>query len=484
MYKETVVSLDKIFDQCPLGIVCKNSKFEYISVNEKYCEIFSIPNVYEIIGERSNKYLSKSEQEIAENVNKEVCQTLSSLNYVINLSRNNRYINVISSPIIENGSFEGIITFIKDITSEEELKENLVNKYSQLKVLLENVPQIIYMQNNSLEYVIGTKQSKAFLKKGYDEIENIFIENFNDITESKYVLKNNSTLICEREFLGMDGRYHRYKLKKSPVKDYSNKVSGIITLATNIDSEKNLQTQRETFVASIGHDLKNPTIAQIRMLELLLKNSFGVLNEEQKELLEMVLDSCLYMRGMLASLLDTYRNYNGAVRLVFSNFSLYRLVMDCVAEMKYVAKDKNIEIYIDTNSDNDINNEKLFVLLADKIQIRRVIMNLLSNGIKYAYNDSELKLKLVNNKKELNFEFENCSPYISKEIREHLFAQYASFIDAEKELGIGLGLYASKRIIEGHKGKIYVKSFKDNRNVFGFIIPKTQNLSQQKEISF
>ena len=480
---ELAISLDKIFEQCPLGIVCKNSKLEYISVNKTYCDIFSIPNHFEIIGERFNKFLNKTEQEIAEKTNEEICKTLSPLKYVINI-KENKYISVISSPIIKNGEFQGIITFVKDITQEEELKEKLVNKHCQLKALMENIPQIIYMQNDKLEYVIGTKQSKKFLKNGHDEIEKITIKNFNDSTESEYVLKNNSTLISEHEYLGTDGRYHRYRLKKAPVKDYNNNITGIITLASNIDSERDLQTQRETFVASIGHDLKNPTIAQIRMLELLLKNSFGALNPEQKELLEMVLDSCLYMRGMLASLLDTYRNYNGAVKMKFTDFSLYRLVQDCIAEMKYVGKDKNIEISLDTDIKEECNKAKSFMVLADKIQIRRVIMNLLSNGIKYAYNGSILRLKLSDKKKGISFEFENESPYITSKVRENLFSQYASFTDTKKELGIGLGLYASKRIVESHHGEIYVKSFKDNRNVFGFIIPKIQDLNCEKEIFF
>ena len=223
---------------------------------------------------------------------------------------------------------------------------------------------------------------------------------------------------------------------------------------------------------------------QIRMLELLLKNSFGSLNKEQKELLEMVLDSCLYMRGMLTSLLDTYRNYNGAIKLNFEEFSLYKLVQDCASEMEYVAKDKNVEIILDVNLYDETKIENELTLLADRIQIRRVVMNLLSNGIKYAYNGSILRLKLAKKDNKLDFKFENESPYISSKVRESLFGEYASFTNAQREMGIGLGLYASKRIIEGHNGKMYVKSFKENRNIFGFTIPKVQDLEYKKEIFF
>ena len=74
------------------------------------------------------------------------------------------------------------------------------------------------------------------------------------------------------------------------------------------------------------------------------------------------------------------------------------------------------------------------------------------------------------------FKFENNSPYIPEHKQKAIFDQYVSYASAYNELGIGLGLYASQKIIEGHSGTIYVKSFKDDRNIFGFKIPIKQAL--------
>jgi K+-sensing histidine kinase KdpD len=137
--------------------------------------------------------------------------------------------------------------------------------------------------------------------------------------------------------------------------------------------------------------------------------------------------------------------------------------------MIYVAKEKGINIVIDSNIEQES-------LQADKVQLKRVIMNLLSNGIKYAYKNSNLKIRLKSNRQKIEFEFENYSPYIPKEKQQAIFAQYVSYAETHKEIGIGLGLYASKKIIEAHQGKIYVKSFKNERNVFGFSIPSKKAL--------
>lgn len=230
------------------------------------------------------------------------------------------------------------------------------------------------------------------------------------------------------------------------------------------DDESSIQKQRETFVASLSHDLKNPTIAQIRALELFLKGDFGKIQPHQREIIEMILDSCKYMNAMLGSLLATYRNEKGTIKLSSEKVSISDLAAECVDEMVYLAKDKDIKI-------NIINKAEIDIVYGDKIQIKRVIINLLSNGIKYAFKNTDLIIKIYNEKEFTCFMFENQSPYIPTDKQQKIFARYISFAQAHKEFGIGLGLYASKKIVEAHDGTIFVKSFKDDRNIFGFKIP-------------
>lgn len=367
--------LDMVFKECPDGIVYKDKTLRYRAVNSAFCRYHNIEDKNNILGEKDNIYISNDIMKLIQDADKEVMESGSPINYVININTKT-LLNITTFPIFFDNIFTGLISIVKDITQEEALKEDFVNRH--------------------FEY---------------------------------------------------------------------------------INSERKLQAQRETFVASLGHDLKNPTIAQIRSLELLLKGNFGKINLEQKELLEMVLDSCRYMNGMLSSLLATYRDYGGVIKLQFEDFSLTDLVNECVSEMIYVAKDKGINISI-------TNKTKSSTVQADRVQIKRVIMNLLSNGIKYAFPDTILSLRIYNIKDFIGFEFENESPYIPEEKQKAIFAQYVSYAAAHNELGIGLGLYASKKIIDGHNGKIFVKSYKNNRNSFGFRIPVIQKSNLENVIYF
>ena len=223
-----------------------------------------------------------------------------------------------------------------------------------------------------------------------------------------------------------------------------------------------LQRQRETFIASLSHDLKNPTIAHIRALELLLKGRFGKILPKQREIMEMVLDSCKYMNAMLCSVLTTYRTEKGTINLESEQISIPELAIECMEEMIYLAKDKDIDIVFENNADKGL-------VWGDRVQLKRVIMNLLSNGIKYAYQNTKLFVNVYNDRNYTCFCFENKSPYLTPEKQKMIFARYISF--SKTHSGIGLGLYASKKIVEGHDGVIFVQSFKDERNIFGFKIP-------------
>ncbi len=364
----------------------------------------------------------------------------------------------------------------------EERKERFfISKY-QLNALLESIPQIIYMVDIKGNFITGTKNAKEFVSKGIDNSKNNNLKflqvKTNSISNNQYIIENNAPLFYDTQVVDIHGVPHWYHIYKAPINDYYNEVIGIVVIITNIDEEKLLQTQRETFVASLGHDLKNPTLAQIRAVELLLKGDFGKLSKEQQDILEMLLDSCKYMNAMLSSLLATYRSEKGVVTLNYDEINLVDLTEESIGEMVYLAKDKCVSIKVDFSC-------KIPYVYADKVQIKRVIMNLLSNSIKYAFKNTTIKINIYNESDYTCFSIENESPFIPPEKQEAIFAQYVSFAEAHNAFGIGLGLYTSKKIVSAHGGSISVKSFEEGRNIFYFKVPNTKGcICASKTVSF
>ena len=178
-------------------------------------------------------------------------------------------------------------------------------------------------------------------------------------------------------------------------------VSGVVVIIQNIDLEKQLDLQKELFLATLTHDLKTPLQAQISSLQLLAKGSFGQVNSSQKEIIDMVIESSDFMREMLYSILFTYKYENGLMRLDKQNFNIDNLIKICMREALYLAKDKNVEIDYKNFAENNIVN-------GDESQIRRVIANILNNAVNYAYKNTKIIIYICNNNLCIFIRIINC----------------------------------------------------------------------------
>lgn len=222
--------------------------------------------------------------------------------------------------------------------------------------------------------------------------------------------------------------------------------------------------ERETYIATLNHDLKTPTIAQIRSLELLLNGQFGQLSSTQKEIISLTLDSCNYMYNMIHTLLSTYKFENGDVSLNYSCFDIVRLIEKCINKILPLSEAKSLKIIFNTDVDSKI-------VFGDKKELSRVVENLLSNGINYAFSSSVIHVSVSQSDGNFVVKVRNSSPYISPEKLVNIFKKYTTHVDKYNKVGVGLGLYLSKKIIEAHNGTIIAESSPFQINTFGFIIP-------------
>lgn len=221
--------------------------------------------------------------------------------------------------------------------------------------------------------------------------------------------------------------------------------------------------KEELFFATLAHDLKNPVQAQLLSLKMLSDGAFGKLNNRQKDILNIILESSNYMNNMLLSVLNSYKFDNGIIYLDKKEVLADELIHNCINEVKTFAHSKNIKI---------IYKPCKIKLFADKIQLRRVISNLLNNSITYSFKNSDLTISTTGNDTNVIFSFANNSPEIPTDIKEHIFEKYVSGAST----GIGLGLYFSKQVVEAHNGKIYCEG-NGTSNKFIFEIP-LKNIKQ------
>ena len=117
------------------------------------------------------------------------------------------------------------------------------------------------------------------------------------------------------------------------------------------------------------------------------------------------------------------------------------------------------------------------IITADKLQIKRVILNLISNANTYGFQNSEIDICLSDTEDSngILLNITNKSHYISDDALVDIFVKYKQTKNAKfRKTGTGLGLYLSKQIIDAHNGEIHATSSRENEtSTFGFSIPKT-----------
>ena len=242
----------------------------------------------------------------------------------------------------------------------------------------------------------------------------------------------------------------------------------------NTDLEKHIESQKELFLATLTHDLKTPLQAQIKSLELLSNGNFGVINKSQKEIVDMIIESSVFMREMLYSVLLTYKYENGLAKLNKKSFDVDNLLRVCLKEIMHLAEEKNIKIEYQNLAVNNY-------IFADEGQLRRVFSNVLNNAINYAYKNTKIFVSFQEYKECIKFKIKNTSAPIPKNIKKHIFDKYVSGDNLNSRKGIGLGLYFCQKVIEAHNGKISLNG-NETSNEFIIELPKSENALNEKAL--
>lgn len=321
--------------------------------------------------------------------------------------------------------------------------------------------------------VIGKNIKEILPKETYDTV----LKNINEILESREPKVYTFNIIC-------NSKVHVLSQLSTPIVE-NGEITGILSVARNITNEENLklklvdkicelnslienkkqlEAQKELFMTTLTHDLKNPVQAQIMSLKMLREEKLGILSQEQKDLLNIVLESSEYMQNMLYSILKTYKFDNGVIVLQKEYTDVELLIKKCISEVNMYAKNRGIEIIFNSS----VKNKELY---ADSKQLRRVIGNIINNAVNYSYKNSQIIVELFIARKNFVFKFTNKGRPLSEEKKKRIFEKYYT---GNSLSGIGLGLYFSKKVVEAHNGKIYIET-NGELTSFIFEIPECRN---------
>ena len=447
-------------------IVYKDCNGKYVYCNQIYLDTVN-KTLEEIKGKTEADLFPEKDAVKLNNISKKVLKG-KVIRKKIEMETSNKIYDITATPLVLTKGVLGALIIAKDVTQEEKLRNDLEDKEQMFRSVLQGMPIATYLKDLDGNVYYENKMAIDFL--GLSDSDNANKWNYEEkradeiSKEDNEIINKGKCISREKQITLKNNDKRWFKVTKCPIVNHKKKVIGICSVARDIDAEKTSAEQRETYVATLTHDLKTPTIAQIKALDLLLNDHMGPLNNEQKELLSLTKDSCNFMYEMLSTLLSTYKYENGDYTLNCEKCNIISLVEESINELEAMLKEKNVTIHINTDGSQ-------FSTECDRMQIKRVLTNILGNSISYAYDNTQISVNIKQDENGICFEAKNESAYINTETMNNLFKKYVSHAAKFNKVGVGLGLYLSKQIIDAHYGNIYAKSFEDNHNIFGFVLP-------------
>ena len=242
-----------------------------------------------------------------------------------------------------------------------------------------------------------------------------------------------------------------------------------VMVLRNITDQKELENLKEDFVATLTHDLKVPIIAETNMLELFLNQSFGKVSEKQEIALKNMQASNRELLDLVQVVLETYKFRSQTIRLYRENIMLKGFLEEIITEMRPIADKSNNNLLL--NSPRDIRT------FADRMQLKRVLKNLIQNAISYGEPKSPIEITIGEVPKYVVIKVKDYGKGISKDDINKIFNKYYSAAKKFRKIGTGLGLYLSFQIAKAHGGDLTVDSVENEFTEFTVKLPAGSNES-------
>ncbi|NOY79084.1 MAG: HAMP domain-containing histidine kinase [Calditrichaeota bacterium] len=217
---------------------------------------------------------------------------------------------------------------------------------------------------------------------------------------------------------------------------------------------KSLNRQYLNMLGFVSHELRSPLISILGFAELLDENLLGTLSDEQKKAVQIIMRSSKNLIEMIRNYLDLSKIEQGELKMEKRPLEFVGTILKpTLEEMNEQFNKKNMSVWVDSNQ------EEVW-LFADEKLLRIVMVNILSNAVKYGQEGGDIHIEFSIVNKELEVRVTNTGRGVEESEVGKVFDKFTQLdsYDTKVGKGSGLGLYNTKYIVEKHGGSIWAES--------------------------
>lgn len=340
-----------------------------------------------------------------------------------------------------------IIEYQAELMRQNQLLESVINALSD-GILIVNENLDILRATPKVSTWFGVKGKNIVGKNIYEFIQLVDDVGIDKLNGQDVFIKHTPTnnFIINSQKLKSDDKKQRYVL-----------------LIKDVTNEREIETLKEDFVATLTHDLKVPIVAAANIVEFLLAGKFGEITEKQKVALLNMKSSNEELIDLVQILLETYKIKETGINLLKENVVLNPFIEQIVVETQPIANNSGIII--------NFESERNLSVFADPMQLTRVVKNLISNAISHSNTKDKIDIKVSELPGFVTISVIDYGQGISKDEIKMIFNKYYSAAKKFRKIGTGLGLYLSQQIAVSHGGEITVESEENVRTEFCVKLP-------------
>ncbi len=336
----------------------------------------------------------------------------------------------------------------------ETVREPLVILDEKLKVITANRSfyKIFHVTKRETEH-------KLIYKLGNGQWDNLKLRQLLEkIFPQKTFFQN---FEIEHEFPQIGKRIVMLNARKIIQKNHNNPM--ILLAIEDITEKKHIEQQKDDFISIASHELKTPVTSMKAYTQLLQKHPL-ITNDKKASFMLAKMDSQMNrLTELVASFMNVYKMRSGKLRLKKQRFQLEELITEVVGNFQYTISSHTVEFRSDKN----------VKVNADKARIHQVLVNLISNAIKYSPDADKVLVSQTKDNENVTITVQDFGMGIPKEEQRRIYERFFR-AKGKKEgdiPGLGLGLIISNEIVKQHKGDLWVKSIEGKGSTFFFTLP-------------
>jgi len=389
------------------------------------------------------------------------------------------HLDISGTPIYDDdGKFALGVICSRDMTAYYKQEEILKNRNEFLDRIIDNLqlpvislscPELQVLEINQKAFdiikILKTSIKSTAQIKGR-KISNIILDFFDEeyFQRISEVIKDKKIKYINKKTHIINGNQIYWNIIFEPVFELNGEIQEILVLIIDITSEiksnkimESALESQEEFLANISHELKTPLnviYSTIQLFNMYCKN--GSLDQNKESVLKYtnsMMQNCYRLSKLINNIVDLSKIKAGFFQLKLSNYNIVEIVEEIVTSVTAYTDIKGLSIIFDTDTEEKI-------IACDPEMIERIILNLISNAIKFSDEGNEIFVNIEDKNEFIEISVKDNGIGIEQ---DQLAAIFNRFKQVDKSLsrnaeGTGIGLSLVKAIVEMHKGRIYVES--------------------------